>query len=180
VSLSAFVPPAHGHLDLIDLSEQARPCLDAHAASGAHLDLECELAIELPLALAAPSVVSSLAIRLVRRAVEVIGDDWGSVCVATGISGMGRSTFARRSALADQKLRHHVYLEVHSTGPVVGPLESGFATQPFSARGFEPLELEKATELLREFGGDIVLDPFATAGVSALLLLPFAAADLPW
>ena len=43
----------------------------------------------------------------------------------------------------------------------------------------EPLELEKAAALLSEYGGEIVLDPHATAGASALLLLPFAAADLP-
>jgi hypothetical protein len=170
-----------GRIDLVDLSEVARACVDGlrPGGHGPYVSLELDLATELPFVLADPSVLCELATRLVRRAAEVIDEDWGVVTVATGILGLGRAPLAREEALAGLVSHHHVYLEVHGTGPALGPLSSGHAEDPFAARGLGPLDSEKAAALLGALDGVLLVDPIATAGVSVLLMLPYAGADLP-
>jgi hypothetical protein len=173
--------PEPARLDLVDLSELARACVDELPlrSRGPHAVVDLDLATDLPFVLADPSVLHELATRLVRRAAEVIEEDWGVVTVGTGVLGLGRAPLARSCTVEAQLPLHHVYLEIHSTGPAVGLLSSGHAEHPFAAQGLGPLESDKAAALLAAVDGTLVVDPIATAGVSVLLLLPYAAADLP-
>jgi hypothetical protein len=141
--------------------------------------VDLDLATDLPFVLADPCMLHELVARLVRRASEVIGEDWGVVTVGTGVLGLGRTPLARAETVEAELHLHHVYLEVHGTGPAVGLLSCGHAEHPFAARGCGPLERDKAEALLAAVDGTLVVDPIATAGVSVLLLLPYAAADLP-
>ena len=168
-----------GELDLVDLSDVARSCAESLGDRSRCIGLDCELAEDLPLVLADPYVLGELAQRLARRAAEVIAADWGAVTLATGLLGMERSTLARDSSWSAFPACSHAYLEVHTTGPAVGPLDCELASNPFGARGFGPLDLPKALGLLRELDGEIVIDRLATAGTSVVLLLPFAGTDLP-
>jgi hypothetical protein len=177
--LSHLAPDERGYLDLVDLSEVGRECFEAIVPAGPALEVECDLATDLPFVLADPHLVTELGVRLARRAAEVVGDDWGVVTIATGVLGLGRTPLADHAALEALALCHHVYLEVHSTGPAVGPLSSAFPLEPFGARGFGPLDPGKAASLLAGFEGKLVIEPLATAGASVLLLLPYAAADFP-
>ena len=173
--------PEPSRLDLVDLSELARACVDELpiGSRGPHVVVDLDLATDLPFVLADPCMLQELVARLVRRASEVIGEDWGVVTVGTGVLGLGRTPLARAGSVEAGLHLHHVYLEVHGTGPAVGLLSSGHAEHPFAARGCGPLERDKAAALLDTVDGTLVVDPIATAGVSVLLLLPYAAADLP-
>lgn len=161
-------------IDLVDWSELVRGPLAGLDGCGERLEVEADLAVDLPLALGDPAVLSGLALRLVRRAAEVVGEDWGAVTVGTGVIGYGREPLARSRAIAPLAGRHLVYLEVHSTGPAVAPPGAGLTADPFAARGFAPLDVSKVAALLREFDGEVILDPFATAGSCVMLVLPYA------
>ena len=166
-------------LDLVDLSEVAWSCLEAIAPPPSHLEVESDLATDLPFVLADPGRLEEWVSRLLARGAEVVGRDWGAVTVGTGVLGIGRTPLARAELWTPFAERHHVFLEVHTTGPSIGPLSCGYVTRPFEARGFGPLDLAKARAGMAEYDGEVLVDPLATAGCAVVLLLPYAAADLP-
>lgn len=167
---------ASSSLDLVDLGGIVRDTCTGLAPTPACVDLECAVEADLPLVVADAAVLRELVDRLARHAVAAIGGDWGAVTLATGVLGPGGGVLARPESWADRIGGYFAYVEVHSTGPAVGGIEgcaSQFGSDPFSAPGLGPLTPDKAADLLSAVGGDVVVDPYATAGTSVLLLLPY-------
>ena len=165
-------------LEWVDLSEVTRAALCALDPPLPRLSLDVELAVDLPEAIADAQFVAECVSRLLCSAVHAVGDDWGYVSVGTAPLTRPGHAIAAGAAPRRQADPHRVCLEVQTTGSALSAGAPRFSTDPLPAPGFGPLALSKARGYLRSFGGELDVDPWATAGACAWLTLTYLGAAL--
>ena len=160
-------------LEWVDLSEVTRAALSALDPPLPRVSLDVELAVDLPEAIADAAFVAECVSRLLCSAVHAVGDDWGYVSVGTATLTRPGHAIAAGAARRHQADRHRVCLEVLTTGSSLSAGGPRFSVDPLTAPGFGPLALSKGRRHLRSFGGELDVDPWATAGACAWLTLPY-------
>jgi PAS domain S-box-containing protein len=172
-----------GLLSELDLSELAlRVARDQLHQLGDMIEFDFVLPANLPLVLADDALVERFTSLLVARAVEGIGQGWGTITLSTGVLGSGPGPIFRGEFRPHLPEGHWAFLEVHDTGCFPSGAAWSFVTEPFLSTRFpaDALRFAPAQERLRAQSGELRVESAPVAGTSVLLLLPFAGEDSGW
>jgi PAS domain S-box-containing protein len=172
-----------GLLSELDLSELAvRVARNQLHQLGDMIEFDFALPANLPLVLADDALVERFASLLVARAVEGIGEGWGTITLSTGVLGSGLGPIFRGEFRPHLAEGHWAFLEVHDTGCFPSGAAWSFVTEPFLSTHFpaDALRFAPAQDQLRAQGGELRVESSPVAGTSVLLLLPFAGDDSGW
>jgi len=167
----------------VELNELATELERRHRSLlGAMVACELELEPDLPAVLGNGSVLGDLADRLFCRAVEGIGDGWGTVTIWTGLLGSGLGPIFRDGLRGSLPAGHYAYLEIHDTGGFSSGHAPVRVTEPFLSARYPRHAITYATaeSLVRAQGGELRLQSLRATGTSVVLLFPFASDPSGW
>ncbi|MEE8580580.1 MAG: hypothetical protein V3T33_03230, partial [Myxococcota bacterium] len=145
-------------------------------ALGERASFDQDLADRLPPILADRSVMTGLVERLICRAAEGIGSQWGTITLSTGVVGVGNGPLFSGDLAAELPHGHYVYLEVHDTGPSTNAVARLQISEPFLSAAFPRHAITHATALLlmHHHGGELRMESAPWSGTSVVMLFPFA------
>jgi len=99
------------------------------------------------------------------------------VTVGAGVLGRGTGPLYAEDPEAALAPGRYAYLEIHDSGPELGPMRGASEGYLFYATAGEPaLGLDAADRLLRDCGGAVLARSAPWHGTSVLLVVPIAAA----
>lgn len=156
-------------VDECELSPLVGECAASLASElGSRTSFDEALAEDLPPTYANPAEMAALVRHLIRRGARVIGDEWGTVSLTTGLVGLGEEPIGSRYLAAGMPIGPYLYLEVHDTGLTTLAEAQARLQGPFlSAR--QPaggVRFPNAVQWVEQLGGRIELEhdgPFGTA-----------------
>jgi len=149
---------------------------------GRHSALTVDLGPALPPVLADATQLRQIVMNLVINAAEAIGNGGGEIRIHTGLRPLDAATLATAAVGADRPPGDYVCLEVHDTGPGMGPavlakIFDPFFTTKFTGRG---LGLAAVLGIVRSHDGVLLVESTVGRGtIFRLFLPPTAPAPLP-
>lgn len=143
------------------------------------IELELDLAQNLPPILADVNQIRQLIINLVTNAAESIGHRKGTVCVRTRLAEVKDTDLAHAAFSADLQPGKHLMIQVTDTGTGIDEMTLPRIFEPFFSTKFtgRGLGLAVVLGIVRGHGGAIIVDSQRGIGTDIRVLLPAELAE---